>query len=91
MNQLLDTLRGTVGAAQVLTHDDPGADLSAWEQDWRQRSRGRALAVVRPGNTAEVAAVVKACAAAGAPIVPQGGNTGLARCPMVRARRSCSR
>jgi FAD/FMN-containing dehydrogenase len=33
--------------------------------------------VVRPGNTAEVAAVVKACAAANTPIVPQGGNTGL--------------
>jgi FAD/FMN-containing dehydrogenase len=36
-----------------------------------------ALAVVRPGNTQEVAAVVKACAAARTPIVPQGGNTGL--------------
>ncbi len=61
----------------MLTHDDPGADLSAWEADWRGRARGRALAVVRPGNTAEVAAVVKACAAAGASLVPQGGNTGL--------------
>src|SRR5664279_2736409 len=36
-----------------------------------------ALAVVAPGATDEVAAVVRACAAAGAPIVPQGGNTGL--------------
>jgi FAD/FMN-containing dehydrogenase len=33
--------------------------------------------VVRPGSTAEVAAVVKACAQAGVSIVPQGGNTGL--------------
>ncbi|MDR7092832.1 FAD-binding oxidoreductase [Hydrogenophaga laconesensis] len=74
---LLQALRETVGAAQVFTHDDPGADLSAWEQDWRKRARGRALAVVRPGSTAEVAAVVRACAAAGASIVPQGGNTGL--------------
>ena len=77
MNGLLHTLGGIVGATHVLTHDDPGADLSAWEQDWRKRSRGRALAVVRPGNTAEVAAVVKACVAAGVSIVPQGGNTGL--------------
>jgi FAD/FMN-containing dehydrogenase len=38
---------------------------------------GRALAVVRPGDTAQVAAVVKACAATGTSIVPQGGNTGL--------------
>ena len=70
---LLDTLRQTVGAAHVLTE----GDLTAWEQDWRQRERGRALAVVRPADTAEVAAVVRACAASGTPIVPQGGNTGL--------------
>lgn len=77
MSALLLALRAAVGPAQVLTHDDPGADLSAWEADWRGRAHGRALAVVRPGNTAEVAAVVKACAAAGASLVPQGGNTGL--------------
>jgi FAD/FMN-containing dehydrogenase len=33
-------------------------------QDWRKRETGKALAVVRPGSTPEVAAVVKACAAA---------------------------
>jgi FAD/FMN-containing dehydrogenase len=54
-----------------------GGDLEAWELDWRRRWRGRALAVVRPGSTAEVAAVVRAAAAAGVAIVPQGGNTGL--------------
>jgi FAD/FMN-containing dehydrogenase len=32
---------------------------------------------VQPGDADEVAAVVRACAEAGAPIVPQGGNTGL--------------
>ncbi|MBK7006219.1 MAG: FAD-binding oxidoreductase [Burkholderiales bacterium] len=74
---LLNSLRAIVGTAHFLTHDDPDADLSAWEQDWRKRERGRALAVVRPGSTAEVAAVVKACAAAGVSIVPQGGNTGM--------------
>jgi len=77
MNALVTTLREIVGAPHVLTHGDPGADLSAWEQDWRRRARGRALAVVRPGSTAEVAAVVKACAADGTSLVPQGGNTGL--------------
>ena len=74
---LLDTLRQIVGAGNVLTHDDPTADLSAWEQDWRKRVRGKALAVVRPGSTQQVADVVKACAAAGTSLVPQGGNTGL--------------
>ena len=74
---LIERLRQICGAAQVLTHEDPGTDLSAWEQDWRQRSRGRALAVVRPGSTEEVAAVVRACAEHRTSIVPQGGNTGL--------------
>jgi FAD/FMN-containing dehydrogenase len=32
---------------------------------------------ILPGHTEEVAAVVRACAAAGTAIVPQGGNTGL--------------
>ncbi|WP_293606160.1 FAD-binding oxidoreductase, partial [Polaromonas sp. UBA4122] len=72
-NPLLETLRQIVGAPNVLTE----GDLSAWEQDWRKRERGRALAVVRPGSTHEVAAVVKACAAARVSIVPQGGNTGM--------------
>ncbi|MFD0667554.1 FAD-binding oxidoreductase [Ramlibacter sp. MAHUQ-53] len=73
MNPLISQLAGIVGPAHVL-HE---GDLGAWEQDWRKRVRGKALAVVRPGNAAEVAAVVRACAAAGASIVPQGGNTGL--------------
>ena len=70
---LMEALRGAVGTAQLLTD----GDLSAFEVDWRKRYRGKALAVVRPGSAAEVAAVVKACAAHGASLVPQGGNTGL--------------
>jgi FAD/FMN-containing dehydrogenase len=73
MNALLDELRSVVGAANVLTD----GDLSGWEQDWRKRWRGKALAVVRPGSTQEVAQAVKACAASGVSIVPQGGNTGM--------------
>ena len=78
MNQLLDALRRIVGATHVYTD---GA-LSAYTQDWRGRVNGRALAVVRPGNAEEVAAVVRACrerqADLGISIVAQGGNTGLA-------------
>lgn len=70
---LLDALRSAVGPAHVLTN----GDLTAYERDWRGRMQGKALAVVRPASTREVAAVVKACAAAGAAIIPQGGNTGL--------------
>ncbi|MEG0317336.1 MAG: FAD-binding oxidoreductase, partial [Comamonas sp.] len=71
--QLIATLRGIVGDAHVLTD----GDLSAYEQDWRKRVHGKALAVVRPASTQEVAAVVKACAQADTPIIAQGGNTGL--------------
>ena len=67
---LLEQLRRIVGPANVLTHDDPTTDLTAWELDWRKRERGRALAVVRPASTDEVAAVVKACAAARVAMVP---------------------
>ncbi len=73
MTALLQQLADIVGAAHVL-HE---GDLSAWELDWRKRSRGKALAVVRPACTKEVAAVVRACAEAGTALVPQGGNTGL--------------
>lgn len=75
--ELIAELRQRVGAAYVLTHEDPATDLTSWELDWRGRERGRALAIVRPANTAEVAAVVRACAARRVPIVPQGGNTGM--------------
>ena len=76
MTTLLDELRRLLGANQVLTRADHG-DLSAWERDWRKRWHGQALAVVRPGSTAEVAQVVQACARHGVSVVPQGGNTGL--------------
>jgi FAD/FMN-containing dehydrogenase len=71
----LAALRAAVGPAHVLTAAE--ADLGAWERDWRRRWHGRARAVVRPGSTAEVAAVLQACAAHGIAVVPQGGNTGL--------------
>ena len=70
-------LQHIVGPEHVLTE----GDLSAWERDWRQRSQGKALAVVRPACTQEVADVVTLCkthqAALGLSLVPQGGNTGL--------------
>jgi len=71
--QLIESLRQIVGATNVLTD----GDLTPWVQDWRKRETGKALAVVRPGSTAEVAAVVKACAEARVSMVPQGGNTGM--------------
>lgn len=71
---LLADLVSIVGSDHVLR--DP-ALRAGYETDWTGRFHGEALAVVRPADTAQVAAVVRACAAAGVGIVPQGGNTGL--------------
>ena len=70
---VLAELRAIVGDGHVLQD----GDLSAYERDWRKRWHGRALAVVRPGSTAEVAAAMRVCARHGVSVVPQGGNTGL--------------
>lgn len=51
--------------------------LAPWLTDWRGRWRGRALALVSPASTQEVAQVVALAAAARVPIVPQGGNTSM--------------
>jgi FAD/FMN-containing dehydrogenase len=71
---LLPALKSIVGDTHVLT---AAADVDHYLTDWRGRYHGRALAVVRPGNTEEVAGVVRCCAENGVPVVPQGGNTGL--------------
>src|SRR4051794_40737956 len=71
---LRGALEDVVGDRHVLAD----ADLRApYERDWTGRFGGAARLVVRPADAGQVAAVVRACARAGAPIVPQGGNTGL--------------
>ena len=71
---LAAALADVVGAAHTLVDPDVAAQ---YETDWTGRFTGRAVAVVRPGSTAEVAEVLRVCAAVGAAVVPQGGNTGL--------------
>lgn len=71
---LVDELRTLLGEGGVLTEP---SDLEPYVTDWRGMFHGRALCVALPRSTAEVSAVVKACAAAGHAVVPQGGNTGL--------------
>ncbi|MBI4882600.1 MAG: FAD-binding oxidoreductase [Actinobacteria bacterium] len=50
---------------------------ATYETDWLQQWRGDTPCVVRPQSAGEVAAVLRAVAAAGVAVVPQGGNTGL--------------
>ncbi len=71
---LLAALCGAVGDRYVQT--DPEV-VAGQVVDWTGRFHGATPAVVRPGSVEEVAAVLHACNAAGAAVVPQGGNTGL--------------
>ncbi len=70
---ILKDLEDLLGAGQVLT----GEAAAPFLVDWRNRYQGKALAVVRPATTEEVAGVVRACVKHNVPIVPQGGNTSL--------------
>lgn len=56
---------------------DTPADIAPYLAEQRGMFQGDCKLVVRPDTTADVAAVVSACASAGIAIVPQGGNTGL--------------
>lgn len=71
------------GALQTLAAGFSGrlltseADIAPFCTDWIKRFSGRALAVAEPDTTADVAAIVRWCAAHRVPIVTQGGNTGM--------------
>jgi FAD/FMN-containing dehydrogenase len=71
---LLEDLKSIVGPGGWTTSD---AELKPHLSERRGRVNGRALVMLSPRTTAEVSAVVRACAAARVAIVPQGGNTGL--------------
>ncbi|MBC2775061.1 FAD-binding oxidoreductase [Rhizobium sp. AQ_MP] len=62
-----------LGQELVLT----GPDVERYCRDWHGDVTTGALAVLRPRDTQEVAAAVRAVTALGLTIVPQGGNTGL--------------
>lgn len=70
---LIARLVSEIGPAHVLT--DP-ADL-AWRSNDGRGPAGRALALVRPKDAAEVASVLALAAGAGVHVVPQGARTGL--------------
>ena len=71
--ELYQRLAAVVGEARVLRAPQ---DVAPYGRDLLDVHHGRPRCVVLPGSTAELAAVVGACAEAGAPMVPCGGNTG---------------
>lgn len=71
---LLDRLAAALGGDAVLRAPEAKAP---YLRERRGRFQGQAAAVLRPADTAGVAAAVRACAEAGVGVVPQAGNTGL--------------
>jgi FAD/FMN-containing dehydrogenase len=72
--QIVDTVLNRFGPKAVT--EDPDA-IAPWLTDWRGRFHGAAPALLSPGSTGEVAAMMRLAADAGVPLVPQGGNTGM--------------
>jgi FAD/FMN-containing dehydrogenase len=71
---LLDRLRQAAGPGGTI--EDPDR-LAPMLTDWRGTYRGRALIALQPPSAAAVAEIVRLCAAACLPVVPQGGNTNM--------------
>lgn len=71
---LPERLKEIVGPGGWTT--DP-AVLAPHLEEWRRSVYGKTLIMVMPKSTAEVSAVVRACAEARTAVVPQGGNTGM--------------
>jgi FAD/FMN-containing dehydrogenase len=73
--QLIGAARERFGPKAVVT--DPN-EIDPWVTDWRGRVHGAAHAMLAPASTEEVAEIVRLATAHRVPLVPQGGNTGMA-------------
>lgn len=71
---LIARLKAIVGGANVLTD---ARDMESFLREPRDLFHGKAICIVRPASTAEVAAILELCHRTATPVVPQGGNTGL--------------
>ena len=74
-SQLIDAARRELGEKAVVTDRQ---ELEPWLSDWRGRVHGEAPAMLAPASTEEVGAIVRLAAEHRVPLVPQGGNTGMA-------------
>ncbi|HEY8592832.1 MAG TPA: FAD-binding oxidoreductase [Sphingomicrobium sp.] len=74
-SQMIAEAEKRLGSKAVITN---AADIQPWLTDWRGRVHGSAAAILAPGSTAEVAEVVRLASEFRVPLVPQGGNTGMA-------------
>src|SRR5438874_13471644 len=73
--QLIEQAREKIGPKAVIT--DP-KEIEPWISDWRGRVHGASPAMLAPASTDEVVEIVSLAAEHRVPLVPQGGNTGMA-------------
>ncbi|QWD61035.1 FAD-binding oxidoreductase [Polynucleobacter sp. MWH-UH35A] len=73
MQDFIQQLSTFLNQKYILTQD---ADKAPYLTDWRKRFTGKALAVLLPSTSAEVAEIIKLCAKHHIAVVPQGGHTG---------------
>ncbi|MCG8506552.1 MAG: FAD-binding oxidoreductase [Sphingomonadales bacterium] len=71
---VIAALKAAVGPKGAI--QDPTVK-AAFLTEWRERYVGATPLIVMPASVEELVEVVKICAEAGVPMVPQGGNTGL--------------
>jgi FAD/FMN-containing dehydrogenase len=74
-SQLIAEADKALGPKAVIT--DP-REIEPWAIDWRGRVHGASPALLAPASTEEVQAIVRLAAKHRVPLVPQGGNTGMA-------------
>jgi FAD/FMN-containing dehydrogenase len=73
-SQAIAALKGVLPQGGLLTTEE---DVARYSRDWSGDHYGRPLAVARPRNVLEAAAVMRKCTELSIPVVPQGGLTGL--------------
>ena len=73
--QLIEQASKTLGSRAVITEPK---EIEPWLSDWRGRVHGSAPAILAPCSTEEVIEIVRLAAEHRVPLVPQGGNTGMA-------------
>lgn len=73
--RMIEEARRRIGPKGVIT--DP-KEIEPWATDWRGRVHGAAPAILAPASTEEVVEIVRLASAHRVPLVPQGGNTGMA-------------
>jgi FAD/FMN-containing dehydrogenase len=70
----IDALVRIVGEEHAIRNEEA---MAPYLVEWRDRYRGKAALVLKPGETEEVSAILEHANATRTAIVPQGGNTGL--------------